>query len=52
MLHDGPRENLLMAGTDQQQIRHHRDAKGLLNASFLRTDLVLAQARGPSSARG
>ena len=34
-----------MAGTDQQQIRQHRDAKGLFDASFLYTDLVLTQAQ-------
>src|SRR5918992_2070246 len=39
------RENLLMAGTDQQQIRQHRDAKGLLDASLLCTDLVFTQSQ-------
>jgi hypothetical protein len=34
-----PWENLLMAGTDQQQIRQHRNAKGFLDALLLRTDL-------------
>src|SRR6266478_10229445 len=38
-----PREHLLMAHTDQQQIREHRYTKGLLDASLLRTDLVLSQ---------
>src|SRR5215216_3351622 len=38
-----PRNNLLMARTDQQQIRHHRNAKGLLDPSLFPTDLVLAQ---------
>src|SRR5262245_50454362 len=32
-----------MAGTDQQPIRQHRNAQGLLDALLLRTDLVLAQ---------
>ena len=34
-----------MAGTDQQQIRQHRDAKGLLDASLLCTDLVFTQSQ-------
>src|SRR5918999_789209 len=38
-----PRENLLMAGTDQQQIRQHRKAERLLDALLLSTDLVLSQ---------
>src|SRR5215813_10363287 len=38
-----PRENLLMAGTDQQQIRQDRYAKGLLDPSLFSTDLVRAQ---------
>src|SRR4030095_5567239 len=38
-------ENLLMAGTDQQQIRQHRDAKGLLDASLLCTDLMFSQSQ-------
>src|SRR2546426_6197666 len=38
-----PRNNLLMACTDQQQIRHHCYAKGLLDPSLFPTDLVLAQ---------
>jgi hypothetical protein len=36
-------ENLLMAYTDQEQIGKHPNTKGLLYASLLRTDLVLAQ---------
>src|SRR5437588_1197425 len=40
-----PRENLLMAGTDQQQIRHDRNAKGAFDTSFLCTDLVSAQPK-------
>src|SRR5262249_9771681 len=40
-----PRENLLMAGTDQQHIRHDRNAKGAFDASFLRTDLVFTQPK-------
>src|SRR6516165_11433756 len=36
--------NLLMADTEQEQIGKHPDPKGLLNASLLRTDLVLAQS--------
>src|SRR5215471_2206590 len=38
-----PGAYLLMARTDQQQIRQHRDAKGLLDPSLLPTDLGLAQ---------
>ena len=34
-----------MAGTDQQQIRQHRDAKGLFDASLLCTDLAFTQAQ-------
>src|SRR6266566_3713095 len=37
------RDDLLMTRTDQQQIRQHRHTKGLLDPSFLLTDLVLAQ---------
>src|SRR2546428_12271038 len=37
------RDHLLMARTDQQQIREHRYAKGLLNPSLVLTDLVFAQ---------
>jgi hypothetical protein len=40
-----PREKLLMAGPDQQQLRQHHYAKGFLNTSFLCTDLVRAQAK-------
>src|SRR6266540_1991642 len=36
-------EHLLMARTDQQQIRHHRNAKGLLDPPLFSTDLLLAQ---------
>src|SRR4029450_3628468 len=36
-------ENLLMAYPDQEQIGKHPNPKGLLDASLLRTDLVLAQ---------
>src|SRR5437660_12391041 len=39
-------ENLLMAGTNQQQIRQHRDAKGLLDASLLPAHLVCTQSYG------
>jgi hypothetical protein len=38
-----PGAYLLMARTDQQQIRQHRDAKRLLDPSLLPTDLMLAQ---------
>src|SRR5215468_7475315 len=38
-----PGAYLLMARTDQQQIRQHRDAKGFLDPSLFATDLVLAQ---------
>ncbi len=31
-----------MARSDQKQVGHHRDAKGVLNATFIATDLVLA----------
>jgi hypothetical protein len=41
-----PWENLLMAGTDQQPIRQHRNAKGVLDALLLCTDLVLTQPKG------
>ena len=34
-----------MTGTDQQQIRQNRNAKGLLDAPFLCTDLVAAQPK-------
>src|SRR5712692_3712167 len=37
------RDDLLMARAEQQQIRQHRDAKGLLNPSLVLPDLVLAQ---------
>src|SRR5215471_1222617 len=40
-----PRTNLLMAGTDQQQIRQHRNAKGFLDPSLLPTYLVCPQAQ-------
>jgi len=39
-------ENLLMAGTHQQQIRQHRDAKGLLDAPLLPAHLVCTQFQG------
>src|SRR4030095_1020425 len=39
----GPWEHLLMAGTDQQQIRQDCYPKGVLDPSLLPTDLVLAQ---------
>src|ERR1043166_4144336 len=39
-----PRENLLMASPDQQQIRQDRNAKRLLDPSLSPTDLVLAQS--------
>src|SRR5215470_15852355 len=38
-----PGAYLLMARTDQQQIRQHRDAKGGLDPSLCPTDLVLTQ---------
>src|SRR5215467_1530536 len=38
-----PGAYLLMARTDQQQIRQDRDAKGVLDPSLVPTDLVLAQ---------
>src|SRR5215471_6595763 len=38
-----PRENLLMADTDQQQIRQDRNAEGLLDPPLFPTDLVLTQ---------
>src|SRR5215471_7841172 len=41
----GPKENLLMAGTDQQQVRQYRYTKGFLDPSLLPTHLVLAQAQ-------
>lgn len=47
-LRDAPRltgDNLLMTGSEQKQIRHHGNAKGLLNPLFMTTDLVLAQAQ-------
>ena len=34
-----------MAGTDQQQIRQYRNAKGLLDTSLLCTDLMFSQAK-------
>ena len=37
------RDDLLMARSQQQQIRQHGDAKGLLDPSLVHTDLVLAQ---------
>ena len=40
-----PRENLLMVGTDQQQIRQDRHTKGVLDSSFLSTHLVCTQAQ-------
>src|SRR6266571_6745832 len=40
-----PRENLLMAGPDQQQIRQYCYAKGLLDASLLCADLVSSQPK-------
>src|SRR5215468_2597889 len=40
-----PRENLLMAGTDQQQIRQDRYTKGVLDASFLSPYLVCPQSQ-------
>src|SRR6516162_10262448 len=40
-----PRENLLMAGPDQQQIRQHCYAKGFLDASFLCAHLVCTQSQ-------
>ena len=36
-------DNLLMTRSDQEQIRHHGDAKGLLNPVFMATNLVFAQ---------
>src|SRR5437588_3617098 len=39
------RDDLLMARAEQQQIRQHGDAKGLLNPSLVLTDLVLAQPK-------
>ena len=36
-------DDLLMARSEQQQIRQYRYAKGLLNPSLVLTDLVLAQ---------
>src|SRR5215831_11270060 len=41
----GPWENLLMAGTDQQQIRQHGNAKGFLDPSLLPTHLMFAQSQ-------
>src|SRR5215471_18196362 len=41
----GPRENLLMAGTDQQQIRQYCYTKGFLDPSLLPTHLVCAQSQ-------
>src|SRR5712692_4594953 len=40
-----PRENLLMAGTDQQHIRQYRDVKGFLDPSLLPAHLVCPQAQ-------
>src|SRR4029434_412523 len=40
----GARENLLMAGTYQQQIGQDRHAKGLLDASLFPADLVYTQS--------
>jgi len=40
-----PRENLLMAGADQQQVRQDRYPKGFLDPSLLPTDLVFPQAQ-------
>ncbi len=34
-----------MAGTEQQQIREHRNAKGFLNAPLLPTHLVCTQSQ-------
>ncbi len=39
------REDVLMTHTDQQQVRHHGNAKGVLDSSFLSTYLVLAQTQ-------
>src|ERR671935_1201071 len=41
----GPRENLLMAGPDQQQIRQDRYTKGVLDSSCLSTYLVCPQSQ-------
>src|SRR5438128_6687919 len=40
-----PRENLLMAGTDQPQRRQYRDAKGFLDPSLLPAHLVCTPAQ-------
>src|SRR5262249_2842496 len=39
------RENLLVAGTDQQQIRQYPYTKGFLDPSLLPTHLVCAQSQ-------
>src|SRR5438309_3073288 len=39
------RDDLLMARAEQQQIRQHGDAKGLLNPSLLPTSLVFTQSQ-------
>src|SRR5918912_1408298 len=47
-LRDAPRrswENLLMAGTDQEQIGQYRYTKGVLDPSLLPTHLVYAQSQ-------
>src|SRR5215510_5116040 len=38
-------KNLLMACTAQQQIRHHRYTKGLLDPSLFPTDLMCTQSQ-------
>src|ERR687883_143789 len=40
-----PRENLLMTGPDQQQIRQDRYTKGFLDPALLPADLVFTQAQ-------
>ena len=34
-----------MAGSDQKQVRHHRNAEGVLNSILLATDLVLTHSQ-------
>jgi hypothetical protein len=33
--------DFLMACSDQKEVRHYRNAKGVLNSAFIATDLVL-----------
>ena len=40
-----PRENLLMTGTDQQQIRQHCNTKGFLDAPLLPPYLMGTQSQ-------